>query len=91
MILWSALILAVTIIGYAPLLAGMLIIAPLLGHATWYAYTDMIARPLAVHPVNVAHDDPMMQTGSRRKVRVNPNDAREGFLRKVRSSTTGFR
>jgi uncharacterized membrane protein len=42
MILWSALILILTIIGYAPLLAGMLIVAPLLGHATWHAYKDMI-------------------------------------------------
>jgi uncharacterized membrane protein len=91
MILWSALILVMTIIGYAPLLAGMLIIAPLLGHATWYAYADMIARPLAVRPVNVALDDPLMQTGSRREVHVNPNDAREGHLQKVRNLTTGFR
>jgi uncharacterized membrane protein len=42
MILWSALILALTIIGYAPLLAGLLIIAPLLGHSTWHAYKGMI-------------------------------------------------
>jgi uncharacterized membrane protein len=42
MILWSALILILTIIGYAPLLGGLLIIAPLLGHATWHAYRDMI-------------------------------------------------
>jgi uncharacterized membrane protein len=84
MSLWSALILAMTVIGYAPLLAGMLIIAPLLGHATWYAYADMIARPLAVRPVSVALDDPLMRTGSRRKLNVNPNDAREGHLRKVR-------
>jgi uncharacterized membrane protein len=42
MIVWSALILILTVIGYAPLLCGLLIIAPLLGHATWYAYRDMI-------------------------------------------------
>jgi uncharacterized membrane protein len=91
MILWSGLILVMTIIGYAPLLAGMLIIAPLLGHATWYAYTDMIARPLAVSAVGAAHDEPLMQTGSRRKGQINPNDAREGHSRKVRNLTTGFR
>lgn len=44
MILWSALILVLTIIGYLTLLAGLLIIAPLLGHATWYAYKDMIRQ-----------------------------------------------
>ena len=42
MIVWSALILVLTMIGYAPLLAGLLIIAPLLGHATWHAYRDMV-------------------------------------------------
>jgi uncharacterized membrane protein len=42
MILWSGLILILTIIGYAPLLAGLLVIAPLLGHATWHAYKDTI-------------------------------------------------
>jgi uncharacterized membrane protein len=47
MILWSALILALTVIGYAPLLCGLLIIGPLLGHATWHAYKDMV-RPGAL-------------------------------------------
>ncbi len=42
MIVWSALILVLTVIGYAPLLCGLLIIAPLLGHATWHAYKGMI-------------------------------------------------
>jgi uncharacterized membrane protein len=91
MLCWSALILVLTIIGYAPLLAGMIIIAPLLGHATWYAYADMIARPHAVRAVDIAHDDPLTQIGSRREVHLNPNDAREGHLRKVRDLTTGFR
>ncbi len=42
MIVWSALILVLTVIGYAPLLLGLLIIGPLLGHATWHAYRDMV-------------------------------------------------
>jgi uncharacterized membrane protein len=42
MLVWSALILILTIVGYAPLLLGLLLIAPLLGHATWHAYRDMI-------------------------------------------------
>ena len=42
MIVWSGLILVLTIVGYAPLLLGLLIIAPLLGHATWHAYKGMI-------------------------------------------------
>jgi len=42
MLLWSALILCLTLVGYAPLLCGLLIIAPWLGHATWHAYREMI-------------------------------------------------
>ena len=42
MIVWSGLILVLTIIGYATLLFGLLYIAPLLGHATWHAYKAMI-------------------------------------------------
>jgi len=43
MIVWSALILILIIIGYVvPLLVGLLLVTPLLGHATWYAYKDMI-------------------------------------------------
>jgi uncharacterized membrane protein len=42
MILWSAFILILTVIGYAPLLIGLLVTAPLLGHATWHAYRDTL-------------------------------------------------
>jgi uncharacterized membrane protein len=42
MLVWSALILVLTVIGYAPLLGGLLIVAPLLGHSTWHAYKDLI-------------------------------------------------
>lgn len=42
MIVWSGMILLLTALGYAPLLGGLLIIAPLLGHATWHAYRELI-------------------------------------------------
>jgi uncharacterized membrane protein len=42
MFVWSALILILTVIGYAPLLCGLLVTAPLLGHATWHGYRDLI-------------------------------------------------
>lgn len=41
MIVWSALITILTAIGYAPFLGGLLIVAPLLGHATWHAYREL--------------------------------------------------
>jgi uncharacterized membrane protein len=43
MLLWSALIVVLTAFGFATLLLGMIVVAPLLGHASWHAYRDLIA------------------------------------------------
>jgi uncharacterized membrane protein len=43
MLVWSALIVAVTAIGFVTLLVGMVFVAPLLGYATWHAYRDLVA------------------------------------------------
>lgn len=51
MIVWSALILLLTLVGNAPLLFGMIVITPLPGHATWHAYRDLVGwRPAADLP-----------------------------------------
>ncbi len=42
MIVWSALIVGLTALGFVTLLVGMVVIAPLLGHATWHAYRDLV-------------------------------------------------
>ncbi|MDE1923765.1 MAG: DUF2189 domain-containing protein [Gammaproteobacteria bacterium] len=42
MLIWSGLILVLTIAGYATFLAGLVLIVPLLGHATWHAYKGTI-------------------------------------------------
>jgi uncharacterized membrane protein len=42
MIVWSALIVAMTALGFVTFLIGMVVVAPLLGHATWHAYRDLI-------------------------------------------------
>jgi uncharacterized membrane protein len=43
MIVWAGLIVGVTAIGFLTLLVGMVVVAPLLGYATWHAYRDLIA------------------------------------------------
>jgi uncharacterized membrane protein len=43
MLVWGLLIVAVTAIGFISLLVGMVIVAPLLGYATWHAYRDLVA------------------------------------------------
>ena len=42
MVIWAALIVGLTALGFATLLLGMVVIAPLLGHATWHAYRDLV-------------------------------------------------
>jgi uncharacterized membrane protein len=42
MLVWSALIVILSAIGFVTMLLGMIIIAPVLGHATWHAYRDLI-------------------------------------------------
>jgi uncharacterized membrane protein len=42
MIVWAAMIAGLTAIGFATLLFGLVIVLPVLGHATWHAYRDLI-------------------------------------------------
>jgi uncharacterized membrane protein len=41
MIVWSGLITALSLLGFATLLLGTLVAGPLLGHATWHAYRGL--------------------------------------------------
>jgi uncharacterized membrane protein len=43
MLVWAGLIVVLTTIGFLTLLIGMVVVAPLLGYATWHAYRDLIA------------------------------------------------
>ena len=42
MIIWASLIVVLTMIAFSSYLLGMIIIYPLLGHATWHAYRDLV-------------------------------------------------
>ena len=42
MLVWAALIVVLTGLGMALALVGLIVIMPLLGHATWCAYKDLI-------------------------------------------------
>lgn len=42
MLVWAGLIVAVTALGFITLLLGMVVVAPLLGHATWHVYRDLV-------------------------------------------------
>ncbi|AOY00799.1 DUF2189 domain-containing protein [Jeongeupia sp. USM3] len=42
MIVWAALIVLLTAVGFATFLLGFVVLFPLLGHATWIAYKDLV-------------------------------------------------
>ena len=42
MLVWALLLVGLVALGFATRLWGMIIILPLLGHATWYAYRDIV-------------------------------------------------
>lgn len=39
---WAALLMALTLLGFATGLAGFIVLMPVLGHASWHAYRDLI-------------------------------------------------
>ena len=42
MAFWAFLIMAFTLQGFVSLLLGLIVIMPLLGHASWHAYRDLV-------------------------------------------------
>lgn len=42
MALWAALILGLTLLGLGSLLLGLILVMPMLGHASWHAYRDLV-------------------------------------------------
>lgn len=44
MLTWAAWIVGLTVIGLATFMIGLILIFPLLGHATWHAYRDLVVQ-----------------------------------------------
>jgi len=42
MALWAAIIAAITALGFATFMLGLIVAFPLLGHATWHAYRELV-------------------------------------------------
>lgn len=43
MLLWAAIIAVLTAIGFATYAIGLIVVFPIIGHATWHAYRDLVA------------------------------------------------
>ena len=42
LLLWAALLVGLTLFGFATLLFGLVVIMPILGHASWHAYRELV-------------------------------------------------
>jgi uncharacterized membrane protein len=42
MALWAAIIMVFTMLGLGSLLLGLIPVIPMLGHASWHAYRDLV-------------------------------------------------
>jgi uncharacterized membrane protein len=49
MLLWAWLIAALTAIGLATMFLGLIVVFPLIGHATWHAYRTIVAGERSAH------------------------------------------
>ncbi|MCE2914274.1 MAG: DUF2189 domain-containing protein [Rubrivivax sp.] len=49
MAMWAALLVALSLLGMALGLVGLVVIAPWLAHASWHAYRDTVATPGGAH------------------------------------------
>jgi len=43
MAVWAAVVMGFTLLGMAAALIGLVFVIPMLGHASWYAYRDVLA------------------------------------------------
>ncbi|SDM47984.1 Uncharacterized membrane protein [Oryzisolibacter propanilivorax] len=55
--LWAALLLALTLLGLAPWMLGLVLVMPVLGHASWHAYRELLDAD-ALAPREPAAGDP---------------------------------
>jgi uncharacterized membrane protein len=45
MLLWGAIVVVLTGLGFATFYLGLLVALPVIGHATWHAYRDVVTPP----------------------------------------------
>ena len=65
MALWAALIMVLTSLGLGTLMLGLIPIVPLLGHASWHAYRDLV--DVDALPAREALSAPYVRPGARKE------------------------
>jgi uncharacterized membrane protein len=52
MAVWGLIVAVALIIGSLPVFAGLAIVLPILGHATWHVYRKVVESPAAIRPTS---------------------------------------
>lgn len=63
MAVWAAVLMVLTLLGFATLMLGLVVIIPLLGHASWHAYRDLVDRTQL--PAREAYSAPYVRPENR--------------------------
>lgn len=48
--LWAAIVMSLCLLGLGTLMFGLMLVMPVLGHATWHAYRDLVVRETGATP-----------------------------------------
>ena len=54
MTLWAILVVALTALGFVTLFFGLIVLMPLIGHASWHAYRDLVEFPADLLPPRIS-------------------------------------
>ena len=41
---WAAIVMSLSLLGLCTMMFGLILVIPVLGHATWHAYRDLVVR-----------------------------------------------
>lgn len=62
MAMWAAVLMLLTLLGFATLMVGLVVVIPLLGHASWHAYRNLVdSTALPAREADSAADAPRGQ------------------------------
>ena len=67
MAVWGLIVAALLIVGSLPLFAGLAVVLPILGHATWHLYRKLVEpAPVVVKPSRRKNPAPAERPGRKR-------------------------
>ena len=76
MLAWAAIIAVLSLVALAPAFLGLIVVLPVLGHATWHLYRKGVGSPILKH--GRAQADRAGQRGQQGKAGEDPGQVGKG-------------